>query len=221
MEWAPLDYLIGYDGIYQGAAGRICEVGYDTNRKPFHGQSIAYCNLFDEKNTGTYKPYLHDSDTASKYGEGQIDPRGAGWQRNLNEQFARRKASGFEYVELDNPDAYSIDDVLGAIDRAASYGLKVIAKNANLLGVTDAKSFLKHPNVYGCIVEKGAGYPGIYNLIRIGAGKFDMPIWFVFFGDGRLDAHECAEAITHSSFKNMSVTYSAIGEYGSSSDVTA
>ena len=98
-----------------------------------HGVSIAYCNLFDEHNTGHYGPYLHSSDTAAEYNEGQIDPRGPGWEKNLREQFERRRNQGFEYIELDNPDAYSIKDVIGAIDLAASYGLKVIAKNPGLM----------------------------------------------------------------------------------------
>src|SRR3981081_890208 len=75
-----------------------------------------------------YAPYLKTSDTAEDYGEGQIDPRGPGWRRNLTEQFERRKKQGFEYVELDNPDAYAVADVVSAVDLAASHGLKVIAK---------------------------------------------------------------------------------------------
>jgi hypothetical protein len=62
----------------------------------------------------------------------RIDLRGLGWRRNLTEQFERRKRQGFEYIELDNPDAYSVADVVGAVDLAASYGLKVIAKNPKL-----------------------------------------------------------------------------------------
>ena len=83
------------------------------------GIAIAYCNLFDEENTGKYGPYLHTSDTAEQYGEGQIDPKGPGWEKNLRQQFQRRKRQGFSYIELDNPDAYSVEDVLGAIDLAA------------------------------------------------------------------------------------------------------
>ena len=68
----PLDYLIGA-GNQKSRAGRIVEVGYDADIKP-NGLAIAYCNLFDEKNTGELGPYLHNSDTAEQYNEGQIDP---------------------------------------------------------------------------------------------------------------------------------------------------
>jgi hypothetical protein len=115
-------------------------VGYDWE-KPVPGcTSIAYCNLFNEKYSeqskqkrAHYAPYLKTSDTAEDYGEGQIDPRGEGWRRNLTEQFERRRKQGFAYIELDNPDAYSVADVVGAVELAESYGLKVIAKNPRLL----------------------------------------------------------------------------------------
>ena len=92
----------------------VTEVAYSAAPVK-RGISIAYCNLFDEHNTRRYGPYLRTSDTAAQYNEGQIDPRGPGWEKNLREQFDRRKKQGFEYIELDNPDAYSIKDVIGAI----------------------------------------------------------------------------------------------------------
>ena len=67
---------------------------------------------------GKYAPYLHTSDTAEQYSEGQIDPKGPGWEKNLREQFERRSVRGSTYIELDNPDAYAMEDVLGAIDLA-------------------------------------------------------------------------------------------------------
>jgi hypothetical protein len=138
LEGKPLRYLIGTEASGPGRDDVVTEVSYDTDQPAIHGISIAYCNLFDEHNTGHYGPYLHSSDTAAEYNEGQIDPRGPGWEKNLREQFERRKHHGFEYVELDNSDAYSIEDVIGAIDLAASYGLKVIAKNPGYrnMGVT-------------------------------------------------------------------------------------
>ena len=45
----------------------------------------------------------------------------------LSSKFTRAKWQGFLYIELDNPDSYSIEPVLGAIDLAQTYGLKVIA----------------------------------------------------------------------------------------------
>ena len=117
-------------------------VSYSTNSPVKHGISIAYCNLFDENKTGKYGPYLNSSDTAKQYNEGQIDPRGPGWEKNLREQFARRKNAGFEYIELDNPDAYTIKDVIGAIELAETYGLKVIAKNPGLMGGSAAAAYV-------------------------------------------------------------------------------
>ena len=133
LEGKPLRYLIGTEASGPGRDDEVTEVSYSTTQPARRGISIAYCNLFDEHNTGRYGPYLHTSDTAAEYNEGQIDPRGPGWEKNLREQFERRKKQGFEYIELDNPDAYSIKDVIGAIDLAASYGLKVIAKNPGLM----------------------------------------------------------------------------------------
>jgi hypothetical protein len=123
----PLRYLIGRATPSDGADGEITEVGYDVTTPAKRGRSIKYANLFDEKNTGRYGPYLHRSDTAAQYNEGQIDPRGVGWGKNLHEQLTRAKAQGFEYVELDNPDAYCVADVVGAVEMAGTYQLKVIA----------------------------------------------------------------------------------------------
>ena len=164
-------------------------MSYSVARPPAKGMAIAYCNLFDEEGTGKYGPYLHTSDTAKQYGEGQIDPAGPGWDKNLREQFLRRKRQGFAYVELDNPDAYRLSDVLRAVDRAGEYGLKVIAKNP-LLMEGDPTPYLAHPDVFGAIVERGAGDPVRMDRLRKAAGKPDLPIWFVAFGAGRAWAED-------------------------------
>src|SRR5271165_6651405 len=148
-----LRYLIGTPAAGSRRDDDVTEVSYDATEPVKRGISIAYCNLFDEKSSGRFGPYLHTSDTASQYHEGQIDPLGPGWEKNLRAQFERRKKQGFEYIELDNPDAYSAKDVIGAIDLAATYGLKVIAKNPMLVE-HGAASYLAHPNVYGVIVER-------------------------------------------------------------------
>lgn len=212
-----LRYLIGVEeNIGEGHPDEITAVPYCWFRAK-NGISIGYCNLFDELNTGKYGPYLKTSDTAKQYREGQIDPRGPGWKKNLTEQFALRKRQGFEYIELDNPDAYGIDDVLGAIDLAATYGLKVIAKNPLLMACADSRQYVAHPNVYGVIVEDGAGPVAAMEALRRAAGKPDLPVWFVAFGDGLAWAKSVAKAAK--AFKNMSVTWSREGEYGSSEDV--
>ena len=210
-----LRYLIGTDTAGSGQDNEVTAVSYNASAPVKRGISIAYGNLFDERNTGHYGPYLHTSDTAKQYNEGQIDPRGPGWEKNLREQYERRKKQGFEYIELDNPDAYSAKDVIGAIDLAASYGLKVIAKNPLL--VKGAVDYMAHPNVYGVIVEKGAGNPREMDALRKKAGKPNLPVWFVAFGSGRSWAGSIASAAKQ--YRHMGVTYSSAGEYGNAIDV--
>jgi hypothetical protein len=209
-----LRYLIGTDSSGSGRDDEVTEVSYNAGPVK-RGISIAYCNLFDERNTRQYGPYLHSSDTAKQYNEGQIDPRGPGWEKNLREQYERRKRQGFEYIELDNPDAYTAKDVIGAIDLAASYGLKVIAKNPGL--VPGATAYVAHPNVYGIIVEKGAGGAADMDALRRKAGKPNLPVWFVAFGGGRGWAGSVASSAKQ--YRHMGVTYSSSGEYGNALDV--
>ena len=216
LSGKPLRYLIGTDASGPGRDNEVTVVSYSTARPAKHGVSIAYCNLFDEHNTGKYGPYLKTSDTAAQYNEGQIDPRGPGWEKNLREQFERRKKQGFEYVELDNPDAYTIKDVIGAIELASSYGLKVIAKNPGLMG-SGATTYVAHPNVYGIIVEKGAGTAKQMDDLRREAGKPELPTWFVAFGSGRKWAGSVAS--TAKNYRNMGVTYSSVGEYRNAIDI--
>jgi hypothetical protein len=108
LEGKPLRYLIGADGVGQGREDEVTVSPYDAGPAT-HGISIGYCNLFDENNTGRYGPYLHKSDTAAQYNEGQIDPRGRGWDKNLREQFERRKKQGFAYIELILPSSSTSD----------------------------------------------------------------------------------------------------------------
>lgn len=217
LSGMPLDYLIGSDSVRLGSAQRITEVGYDINIVPKFGVGVGYCNLFSEAGEiAKYKPYLHNSDTARDYNEGQIDPKGAGWMLNLSEQFSRRQKAGFKYVELDNPDAYHTDDVNGAVGTAAQYGLKVLAKNPGLCEPSPV-SYIAHPNVSGIIVERGAGTPKEMDALRRKAGRPDLPVWFVFFGSAHKVAGEYG--IMAKAYKNMGVTYSSKGEYGSSEDV--
>jgi hypothetical protein len=227
----PFRYEIGRQEVQDGKPGEITHVGYDCPHPATYGPKSCYGNLFNEKYSeqsaverAHYAPYLHSSDTAADYGEGQIDPRGPGWKRNLVEQFERRKAQGFEYIELDNPDAYKIDDVLGAIDLAEQYGLKVLCKNPGLFDdVADQLKYVKHRNVWAIIVEKGAGSPAQMDALRKKAGKPDLPVWFVFF-DKRGTGTSGRQAALHAAqlllpFKNMSATYSPDGEYTSADDV--
>jgi hypothetical protein len=213
----PLRYLIGADGSHVGEPGTITEVGYDAARKPRHGIGVKYANLFDEKNSGRYGPYLEPSDTAAQYSEGQIDPRGDGWRRNVTEQLARARAQGFAYIEWDNADAYAPGDLLGVIDISRAHGLRVIAKNPGLLD-DGGDAVVSHPDVHGIIVEKGAGTPEAMDRLRTRAGRPMLPVWFVGFDqDGREWVQEITEEAKR--YANMGVTISTDGEYGNAVDV--
>src|SRR5262245_32812554 len=221
LEGKPLRYLIGGDDSAQGRDDEVFELSFDAEAPPKHGIGIKYCNLLDEKynkkkKTGNYGPYAAASDVARQYGEGQIDPKGPGWKKNLVDQFTRAKSQGFEYIELDNPDSYSIEPVLDAINLAQSYGLKVIAKNPGLID-NDAERYVAHPNVFGIIVEKDASTPEEMDALRRKAGKQTLPVWFVYFGKGKKQAE--AIAAVARSYKNMGVTYSTAGEYKNATDL--
>jgi hypothetical protein len=216
-DWArPLRYLIGTDRPGDGKDGEIIEVSYDTTRPPPHGPAIKYCNLFDERNSGEYGPYLKRGDTAAQYNEGQIDPRGKGWAKNINNQIHLARAQGFAAIEWDNPDAYDVSNVVDAVSWAYAAGLMVAAKNP-LLMRRSPLPYVEHNAVFGAIVEQGAGDPAQMDKLRHAAGKPDMPVWFVAFGRGKIWAH--ARAIEARQYKNMWVSYSSKGEYQSSEDI--
>ena len=219
LSGKPLRYLIGADEVPWVVPGCLTMMPYD--HPPIRGGLCAgYCNLFDEHNTGKYGPYLYTSDTAHDYDEGQIDPKGRGWVGNLRDQFKLRSRQGFEYIELDNADAYDIAAVIGAIEFAGNeYGLKVLAKNPQLMDGSEAcAAYLRHPNVYGAIVERDAGGPQMMDHWRVTVGKPDMPVWFVSFGRaGKSWAQDLAPRAER--YKFMGVTWSKRGEYGSSVDI--
>lgn len=215
LEGKALRYLIGTTLPPAVKEDNVVhEVSYDCSSR-MDNNTIAYCNLFDEYNSGKYRPYLHNSDTAQQYDEGQIDPTGPGWERNLRDQFERRKRQGFKYIELDNPDAYTWENVRSAIDIASSYGFLVIAKNPELLDKPQA--FLRHPAIVGAIVEKDCGSSDRMHELRAAVGKPTLPIWFVCFGSGKGWGQRTAASA--SKFINMGVTYSSIGEYKNSIDL--
>lgn len=223
----PLRYLIGADELRpRGEDGYVTECGYDVVAAPKLGTGIKYGNLFNEKYKdqsaamrARYAPYMHTSDTAEEYGEGQIDPRGQGWNKNLDEQIERAKLQGFRYIEWDNPDAYRVDNVIGAVDRAWGAGLQVIAKNP-LLVEGDNTSYLAHPAVVGCVVEQGCGTSNAMEWLRRAAYKPLLPVWFVCFGaKGKTWAEDRADVIREHEFLHMGVTWSSEGEYENSVDI--
>ena len=212
-----LRYLIGADAGYAIDPDAVTEVGYDAP-KPATGTCIAYCNLFDERTPAiTVRTCIRPTPPGNT-ARGRSIRSGPGWDRNLREQFERRKRQGFRYVELDNPDAYPVRDVLRAVDLAASYGFEVIAKNPLLID-GDPLAYVAHSAVAGVIVEQGAGSPQEMEALRRRAGKPDLPVWFVAFGgsDGRAWAIKIAQqAEPH---RHMGVTFSNGGEYTSCEDV--
>jgi hypothetical protein len=223
----PLRYLIGADRDPTGKAGCVTEYGYDvTASVRENGQSIKYGNMFFEKwadepaQREWYAPYLHDSDTARKYQEGQIDPKGPGWLRNIDDQIARAKGQGFTIMEWDNPDAYGAQVSISVLTRAwETAGLFAVAKNPGLIE-DDNIGYIAHPAVCGIIVERGAGAVSQMHGYRRAAGKPTLPIWFIAFGeDGGYDwAVSKAGIIRDNGFVAMGVTYSR-GEYNESVDI--
>ena len=215
-----LRYLIGAneENVGAGRPDEITLVPYKA-KKVRNGISIAYGNLFDEENTGKYGPYLKQSDTARQYNEGQISPAGDGWYKNLRDQCTRIRDDGFGYMELDNPDSYNIRDVTDAIEYAKGFNIGVIAKNAGLCDLSEGIQYIKHENIFGCIVEKDCGRPNLYEYLRKEAKKPTLPIWFVTFGGGERYAHEVAESIEENHYINMGGTFSPKHEYTTSVDI--
>lgn len=222
----PLLYLIGAKTVPPVDTDTITEVPYGEG-PPVGGKGIGYCNHFDEEASGKFFPYLRQTDTAKQYNELRPDPKGAGFLRNLTAQFELRQVQGFEYIEIDNPDAYPIENVLGVIDLAAMYGLRVVAKNPLLMGSsvdngTDPRviSYLVHPNVYGAIVERDCGSPSAMNIARLHANKPFLPVWFVSWGDDRSWIKRTAMSCRY--FSEMRCSHSpGDDEYSSSVPIVA
>lgn len=212
-----LRYLIGADADdIKLQADVVTVLPYDYDKPARNPLAVGYCNLFWQRGAPDCAPYLESTDTAEEYDERVIDPRGPGWLKNLNWQFSRWKKLGVLYVELDNADAYSIAAIVVAIDTAQLYGLKVIAKNPGNVK-RGALEHVSHPNIYGMIVEKGAGSPREMNDLRRDANKPDLPIWFVAFGKGKAWANDTAKHARN--YHNMGVTYCDDGEYETARDI--
>jgi hypothetical protein len=219
----PLRYLIG-DYNPEGKLGYITESPGDCDYRPMVGQTIMYANLFDDwgddgHSSGEYGPYRHDSDTARDYHEGEIDPKGPGWLKNLDRRISKAKKLGFTVLELDNPDAYHAEVVIKAIDYVWQAGLSVVAKNPlNVEG--DNTGYLAHPTVVGCIVEQDCGTTDGMDALRRRAGKPILPVWFVSFGrGGRSWIDDRADIVQAKRYVNMGCSWSKDGEYTDSIDI--
>lgn len=232
LDGRQLRYLIGGSDGWPGRSDEVTELSYDAQRLPLQGIGIKYGNLFNEKygeqsakQREVYAPYLPDTDTSAEYDEGRIDPAGKGWARNLDEQFGRAKAQGFGVLELDNPDAYNMTDVLGAVDRCQAAGLLTVAKNP-LICRGDRVAYVAHPAVIGAIVERDCGTPNAMDQLRMQAGKPTLPVWFVSFAAAGPIAKQWAERmareIADHDLRNMGVTWDPTSEeYAASSTVYA
>jgi lysozyme family protein len=210
-----LRYLIGKDAD-PGTDDSTTVIGYEATKPPFNG--VKYVNLRDEFDTGKYGPYLPSDDIDDQYNEPAPDPAGKGFWDNLRQQLDRAKSQGFTSVELDNCDTYTASVTLLVYNDAAERSLTVWAKNPAIVsGNRDA--ILAHSAVVGVIVEKDCGSPSTYDAMRKAAGKPDLPIRFVSYGNGKQWAQQTAGTIQAGDYRNMGVTYSSDGEYGSSEDV--
>lgn len=210
-----LRYKINGAGDDPGKAGEITEGGFGEQPRRF-GTSIAYGNLLCQHSGESCGPYLTATGTAKQYKERVPDPAGPGFEKNIRLQCKLSQSQGHRYIELDNPDDehFSIDDVLLGLDLAAQYDLGSVAKNPWLLDEPHQLAYVRHPNVFGVIVEADCGTPEEMNSLRKAAGKPDLWVWFVFHSrDSYDEARRIAERAKK--FKNMHVTYDkAKKEYG-------
>lgn len=220
LDGKPLDYRIG-TSAGEGRANRVTMAPWMSETKPSIGIAVLYVNLFDEHesynketNTGDYDPYLTRGDVADRYDEGQCDPDGEGFWRNLDEQLIHANALGFEYVELDNRDAYRNSVILKCFSRCAAKGLGVFCKNPGMSNFDESSvELLKHSAVHGMILEKGDVSADDVQTMRVEAGVPFLALWIVAFTDGRGWAVRQAGQIKSRGYKNMGVTNSRGGEY--------
>ncbi len=208
MISGPLRYLIGADAATVVAvSGHVTEIPYDAARA-IAAPSILYGNLLDEEYARhhRYPPYLKQGETAHEWNEGQIDPAGAGWLRNLDDQIAKARRLNATALELDNADSYHLDEVTEAYDYVHAAGVDVVAKNP-LLVEGDHVALLSHPAVVGVVVEADCGTcDGMQSLRRL-AGKPTLPVWFVSNKREKAWAGRRAATINYRGYVEMGVTW--------------
>ena len=106
--------------------------------------------------------------------------------------------------------------MIGAIELAASYGLKVIAKNPLLLR-GGAVAYVAHPTSMASSWSAAPAAPTRWMRCAARPASRTLPVWFVAFGRGRGWAGSVASAAKQ--YHNMGVTYSSAGEYGNVIDI--
>ena len=100
--------------------------------------------------------------------------------------------------------------------------MDIICKNPGMSDEgEDSTVLLAHDRVIGAIIERGDITPRRIHDMRVAAKKPTLPIFFVSFGSGRVWAERTANAIKADSYQEMSVSYSAEGEYESSETILA
>lgn len=213
----PLRYLIGKDSD-PGVDGCVTVIGYDAQEMPAHGIGAGYINPRDEHNTGRFGPYLPADDISAQYDEPAPIFDTDGFWSNFRPQISKWASKGARFDEVDNLDTYSVNSALKMFNEVQAKGLAVLVKNAAIVD-GDQKQLLIHPAAAMVIVEKDCGLPASYDSMRRAAGKPDLPVRFVAFGDGRAWAQQVAQQIKAAGYLDMGVTYSASGEYGSSEDI--
>jgi peptidoglycan hydrolase-like protein with peptidoglycan-binding domain len=209
----PLRYLIGADNV-TAHPGYAVEGAY--GEKPPPG-GIWYLNLYDQtdgydakNNTGNYAPYLSATDTSREYGEGRVDPTGAGWLKLIYDELHPVQAG--DTVEWDNCDGYPIEAVLDAYNRTKAGFINIVAKNPTETWQVSPAS------VVGAIIENGDATAASMHALRIAAGKPELPLRFVAFDDGdggEAWARQVAADAKRLNLIDVGVTYdSAKEEYG-------
>ena len=207
----PLRYLKGRsnDNPYKGSRDEIVLVGYEATHVPPSGIPVKYCTLLDQENDGRSGPYLSPN---------VPDPKQSGYYRNIHNQLELAQNQRFKLIEWDHAADEHLDefDVKRAIDLALVYKIGVLFKNPGAIKKYNPTEHIKHPNVFGIIVEKECGSVMAMDSLRRAAGKPELPIWFVAYGDRRWAD---VMAIDAKKYINVGVTFSPTGEYEDSIDI--
>lgn len=125
---------------------------------------------------------------------------------DIPDQLARVLADDFKFVELGMPGTMRLGEFMMLLTHIHGLGLGVIARNA--IHSPGPFQYLSHPNVFGCVVERGKGGPLDYDCVRRDARRDGlMPIWFVL--DGAANADQYADEIRVHNLKGIGVSYAA------------
>lgn len=209
----PLRYLIARDSD-AGVTGMVTVIGYGADSLPVGGAGYINCRV---ENGGRRDGILYidpPDDIEREYGEPAIVFTTLSFWDNFDPQVAKWKRLGAPAVEIDNLDTYDVAAALKMFDQVAKASIGVLVKNAAIVD-GDQKALLAHPAAAMVIVEQDCGTPAAYEALRRAAGKPDMPIRFVAYGEGRPWAQQVAQQIKAAGYTDMAVTYSPDGEYGS------